>query len=170
MLLLRYGPHTKKTGRVVNLDLFVMTLSELIDTELPDMLVRLSNTEIHSSFKIPHLSFADDKRKSKVVELYLQQGGLPGVCFVRNDKMCEQMLLIQLETIINRDLRQVRRKTGISPITQKKILSALESVFMIRILMVERDYTGYAIQFEDQNSRVIFVTDSKEGELIDNGR
>ena len=116
---------------------------------------------------------------------YFRYGGLPGACFIRNDAIRTQKIRDQIETILNLDLRQVypttltlrelfgflealarrdgemiehatlKRETGISPITQKKLLFALESVFLIRILGCEGDFKGFSVLFEDQAEALV---------------
>jgi predicted AAA+ superfamily ATPase len=123
------------------------------------------------------------------IEQYDNHGGLPGTCFIRSEKLRTQKLLDQIETIVDRDLRQVhdttlvlpelmrllrelalrdgaplqhqqlRRATGISPITQKKLLFALEAVFIIRSVPIEGDYRGSAHFFEDQAEVAILARD-----------
>ena len=165
----------------MNLELLPMTLSELASHELPDLLHRFLKKETfsRSDFEIK-LSLSEFKKREKLIELYLMQGGLPGACFIRDPKLRAQKIIDQLETILNRDLREVqktsltlrellgfvrtlaqndgeilhyqelRRETGMTPLTQKRLLFALEAVFVIRPILLEGDYKGYCVYFEDQ--------------------
>ena len=45
--------------------------------------------------------------------------------------------------------QQLRRATGITPITQKKLLFALEATFIVRPVSIEGDFRGSALYFED---------------------
>jgi predicted AAA+ superfamily ATPase len=105
--------------------------------------------------------------KEKLIEQYLQNGGLPGVCFIRKEKLRTDKIIDQLRTILDRDLRQIyktkltfdelfhylsaiaslegtpydyqslKRLTGFSPITQKNLLYAFESIYLLRRLPIE---------------------------------
>lgn len=168
------------TGRIITADLIPLTLSELAQCELPNWIQELVNCKQITSVKFLKLSRAQFLKRKKTIDLYLTNGGLPGVCFIRDNKLRAQKLTSQLETILNRDLRQiyettlpivdilsflrslakkdgddiqyqqVKRETGISPITQKKLLFAMEATFIVRIIPLEGDYHGHAIYFEDQ--------------------
>lgn len=168
------------TGRIMNTELLPLTLSELDGIELPDLAIKLLQSK-----KLTHLSFnslsgQEHLRRTKLIQQYQSQGGLPGVCFIRNDKLRTQKIMDQLETILDRDTRQVhdttltlpelirfirqvaiqdgspiqfqnlRRATGITPNTQKKLLYALEATFILRHIPIEGDMNGSAIFFEDQ--------------------
>lgn len=117
---------------------------------------------------------------------YFERGGLPGVCFIREANLRHNKIDEQLKTILDRDLRQVypsslsmiqireflneladaqgfpinhmklRAKTGLSPITQKKLLYALESLFIIRILPTGGTARKYICYFEDQAEAAFF--------------
>jgi predicted AAA+ superfamily ATPase len=168
------------TGRISNVDLLPLTLSELNETELPSTLHKIiaAKSLLHLSLIKP-LAAIRSKREALAIK-YLDHGGLPGVCFIRNERVRKQRLQDQLETILNRDLRQIYnttlslntllkfiqalamsdgqilnhqalyRSTRLSPATQKKLLFALESIFILRQISVEGDTNGSAIIFEDQ--------------------
>jgi predicted AAA+ superfamily ATPase len=119
-------------------------------------------------------------QSSKEYKYYFEHGGLPGVCFINNKKMRELRIKEQLATILERDIRQVypttlpnvqifeflqfiakhqgrkfnhseaKKITGITTATQKKLLYALESVFLIRALKIQGSYSGYIYYLEDQ--------------------
>jgi predicted AAA+ superfamily ATPase len=156
-----------------------MTLSELDRGELPDMALRLLEAKRVQDVLAPELTNAKHAHRNKLMDQYGTHGGLPGACFIRNDRIRAQKIIAQLETILDRDLRQIhettltlpelmrfvrqlalrdgtsvqyqelRRVTGISPQTQKKLLYALEATFIIRHLPLEGDFQGSAIFFED---------------------
>lgn len=167
------------TGRIMTADLLPMTLSELDQGELPDLALRLLDANRVQDVLVPDLTAAKHAHRNKLIDQYETHGGLPGACFIRNDRIRAQKIIAQLETILDRDLRQIhettltlpelkrfvrqlavrdgtsiqyqdlRRATGITPLTQKKLLYALEATFIIRHLPLEGDFRGSAIFFED---------------------
>jgi predicted AAA+ superfamily ATPase len=173
------------TGRIISMDLLPLTLSELDEGALPDRVSALFQARRIEDVFQPKLSEREFSRRRHLMELYLTQGGLPGACFIRSDALRRQKLLSQLETILGRDLHQVvptsltppdilryvrelaledggtfqyqdlRRRTGITPATQKKLLYALEAVFVLRSIPIEGDSPGQAIWFEDQAEALV---------------
>lgn len=168
------------TGRIMNAELLPLTLSELDESDLPDLALRILQAKKMQDLRCTILQTKEYSRRMKLIQQYQSSGGLPGICFIRKDKLRAQKIMDQLETILNRDLRQIhettlalpellrfvrqlatfdgtsiqhqtlRRSTGISPETQKKLLFALEATFIIRHLPIEGDYHESAIFFEDQ--------------------
>lgn len=128
----------------------------------------------------PALSPSSFKRRARLIEQYLTQGGLPGICFIRDERLRTDKIREQLATLLDRDLRLVypstltlleiesfvralalqegmpvhhqhlRRSSGITPITQKKILQALEAIYLVRFIALEGDRQGIVPIFEDQ--------------------
>jgi len=120
------------------------------------------------------------RNQTKKVETYRTHGGLPGVCFIRKESLRNAKILDQLRTILDRDLRQIhptslsfdalfaylselalqegapyryqayKDKLGINPLTQQKLLYALESIFLIRRLPIEGDSKSFIVLLEDQ--------------------
>jgi predicted AAA+ superfamily ATPase len=156
------------TGRIQYLELLPMTVSEIHHHELPTVISELLNSRSFYSLesKLKTLSSLSHK-KFKSIHDYRMQGGLPGVCFMRDLKLRRATWENYLQTILDRDLRQVfpttlsfdrllefmeviaksqgepyryqtvREQTGLTPITQQKLLYALESVFLIRRMKIE---------------------------------
>lgn len=121
---------------------------------------------------------------SKEFAYYSQHGGLPGVCFIQNKKLRQLKIKEQISTLLERDIRQIypttlshlqildflqylakkqgqlfnysdaKKITGITASTQKKLLYALESIFLIRRLKSEGSYTGEIYYLEDQAESV----------------
>ena len=119
-------------------------------------------------------------RRWRDIESYLARGGLPGICFMREPQARKDAIASLLRTIIERDLPLVKRsllsptvllelarliakngwsplnmqaiksETGVAHETQKKILYAMESVFLLRTIMLEGDFKGPIHVFEDQ--------------------
>jgi predicted AAA+ superfamily ATPase len=122
----------------------------------------------------------------------LKNGGLPGVCFLRNDRLRSEQIRSQLQLILDRDIRLVyptslsfaqilefvtqlssaeggpvhssrlRKSTGITEVTQKKLLHALEAVFCIRLLPIEGDRRGVCVYFEDQAEQLSLLTEKPD--------
>ena len=119
-------------------------------------------------------------KKMKLIDQYLIHGGLPGVSFIRNDVMRNNKMDDQLRTLIDRDLRQIyptklgfdrlidfcgaiakregvsikyeeiKAETDLSAATQKSLILALESVFLIRKIPIEGGMKGFSLILEDQ--------------------
>jgi predicted AAA+ superfamily ATPase len=182
------------TGRIMTAELLPLTLSELDRADLPDWVPRMNKARRMGDLQMPSLPAKEHKRRTRMIEQYGSQGGLPGACFIRNARLRTQKLLDQLETILDRDLRQIhdttltlpelqrflrelaqrdgspvqhqalRRATGITPITQKKLLFALEATFVLRSVPVEGDYRSSALFFEDQAEVSILARDGQSDE------
>lgn len=168
------------TGRIVNVDMLPMALTELSEvdrTKVPLSLIAKENFTFEWENDIDRKALGN---RGKLFDQYYSQGGLPGICFLRNEKIRNERLREQLQLMLDRDLRLVypstipysqilsyvsqltamegqpiqptilRRITGISEVTQKRLLFALENIFIIRPLAVEGDRKGVAIYFEDQ--------------------
>lgn len=106
------------------------------------------------------------QRIKKAFETYLKSGGLPGICFIRSPDLKSNALSELHDLILARDLKlvsdvntsittikklmsyiakmtfepynasEVRRLLGLAPQTQKKLLYAMESIFLIRRIPV----------------------------------
>ena len=168
------------TGRLMTLDLLPMTLSELDGGELPTWLPRLLEARRIEGTWVSQLTEREYQRRMKLLQQYKDCGGLPGVCFIRDARFRSDKIMSQLDTILGRDLHQIRgttltlpellrfvrelakldgeplnyqalrRATGITPPTQKKLIYALEAVFLLRHLPIEGERPDSAIVFEDQ--------------------
>ena len=123
--------------------------------------------------------YKDTAYTQKFLEKYLVYGGLPGLCFVRNERIREEGLRALHRLILDRDLRlivetklsvetlerflrllalqawnpynasEIKRITRLSHQTQKSLLFALESIFLIRRIPLS-SRSGEIILFEDQ--------------------
>lgn len=169
------------TGRIVNLDLLPFTLTELMERPLSEHCkTALENSSLESLLDKLTLSAKEFKTRTNLMETYFSNGGLPGVCFIRNPKLRELRIDEQLRTLLDRDLRMIQkttllyqdiknvcqklarsqgtpieftslqRQTGISQPTLKKLLYSLEAIFLIRTLPIEGGRKGHVIYFEDQ--------------------
>lgn len=168
------------TGRIINLELLPLTISELAGRPLSQICQKIMAAD---SVDAAILSIGKNPEKlcpSKLVDLYMKSGGLPGVCFIRDKKLQELRLADYLNTILDRDLREVcqsklsysqildflsalakkqgqpidhtdlQRDTEISIPTQKKLLLAFEAVFLLRLLKIEGGRKGFICFLEDQ--------------------
>lgn len=114
------------------------------------------------------------------VEQFLAKGGLPGICFLRSAPLRTGKMRSHLKTVLDRDLRIVTRTTidyltlksfleeialqqgevfdlsraargaRIALNSARKLLSGLESVYLIRTLRKDGDTRGKIVYFEDQ--------------------
>ena len=167
-------------GRMVDCEMLPLILSELMASELPDTLPSIMGHEVFSESSLSLLRGSKEGgRVQKFLEKYLIYGGLPGLCFVHNDRIREEGLRSLHRLILDRDLRliietklsletlerflrliasqawnpynasEVRRVMGLSHQTQKNLLFALESIFLIRRIPLS-SRSGETILFEDQ--------------------
>lgn len=164
------------TGRILNLELFPMVLSELQERPLPHFLTRLLEGPVGMPERLPSALL-----KSRLAEAqrYLTHGGLPGVCFIRDDSLRALKIDEQLRTILDRDLRLLFKTSvgmaeltellralalsqgspiewkGLASITQistptlKKLVDAFESLFLIRRLPIQGGRKGLQVFLED---------------------
>jgi predicted AAA+ superfamily ATPase len=169
------------TGRIVNHELLPFTIGELNSFDVSDFLVQMISASNLDRFLEERAHELNSKKKlAKDVSVYFERGGLPGVCFIRNEKNRQLRILQQLETILDRDIRLVyptnlpysqildfvtelskiqgepihfsrlKKSTGITEITQKKLLNALEGVFLIRRIPYREGIKGHTLFLEDQ--------------------
>ena len=154
-------------GRIGVAELLPFSVSELQSRPLPDAVVQLLNCKIFSQDSLRCLlSLRAQRGIQKELLRYMEQGGLPGLCFLRSEELRKSALNQLHDLILSRDLRlvselktplstikkflgyiarnsfepynaaEVRRILGLAPQTQKVILHALESVFVIRRIPV----------------------------------
>jgi len=165
------------TGRIVALELLPLTLAEIKGRPLPNICERI--LKANSAAALASL----DKTSSTRVDFgrYLEEGGLPGICFFRDPHIRMARFEAHLDTLLNRDIRQVypttlpysslrallehlartqgrpfewaeaARASQISRITLKKVLFALEALFLTRTIP---DIDGHkpTIFLEDQGT------------------
>lgn len=168
------------TGRIMNLELLPFNISELEGLPLSALVSEIKETkDLESLIRQRPV----DKRRFQLIRKrldgFLKTGGLPGICFIRQPDLRERKIEDQLRTMLDRDLRLVRkfslpfpdlrrlveilaglqgtpmdytelkRRSGLSTPTIKKILFALESVFLIRTVLIEGSTKGHVCFFED---------------------
>jgi predicted AAA+ superfamily ATPase len=168
------------TGRIVNLELLPFTVSELEELPLSHFCSDLIESESVESSAIRQFKRTSELSKIHATsEKYFMQGGLPGICFIRDGQLREQKISEYLNTMLDRDLRMVKKinlplselkslvsalanmqgrpidytklknETGISTPTIKKIIYALEAIFILRIVPIQGSTKGYTVYFED---------------------
>lgn len=169
------------TGRIMGLELLPMTLTELDKSPLSESLQSLlTYKDLQLFVDQIHFSKSVFEKRRLLIEQYLDKGGLPGVCFIRDQKFRSSKIQEQLQTILDRDVRLVypttltlreietyiralaskegepirftllRKQIRLSEATQKKLLQAFEAVFLLRILPIEGTLKGLSPVFEDQ--------------------
>ena len=129
-------------------------------------------------------------RRTKAINKYLENGGLPGLFQIREPSTRKNLLRDLIETILDRDLRLVYRTSlpyqriydycvslaraplrivrpgtlsktlRITESTQQHLLHALESIFIVRRIPVEGDYKGDLFWFEEQTERTHFISEN----------
>ncbi len=167
-------------GRMAFFEMLPFSVSEIRSESLPEVLPKLLS---HKIFTTDSLSRLRSKREQSSVkkdfQIYLESGGLPGLCFIREKQHRVDSLSFLHDLIIDRDLRmvlatklpasaihrflewiaknswnqynfsEVRRELKLAPQTQKNLLYAMESVFLIRRLPFHGQ-KGETILLEDQ--------------------
>jgi len=167
------------TGRISTLELLPFSVRELMQQPLSDVCVRALEA-VNLSFLPRDLAQIPEFRKvGDQVDLSLERGGLPGVCFIREAKARTQRIEDQLRTILDRDLRmvkkilvplvdirnvlgalarmqgqaldmtQLKKETGVSVPTLKKLIAAFEATFLIRTVRIEGSTMRHTVYFED---------------------
>ncbi len=162
------------TGRVIAWELLPMDLSEIHSCPLPN---NLSKVLLSKSVQI-ELS-GSGAYSSRACERYFQQGGLPGMFAIRDEALLHQRFETQINTLLERDLKLIiqtsveyrqlrellvilaskigdplhletlRRETRISLPTLRKLLAALEAMFVLRLLPTEGTEKKPVDFFED---------------------
>jgi hypothetical protein len=127
----------------------------------------------------------------KHFDSYLTNGGLPGLCFIRIRKLQVNALNDLHDLILSRDLRlvsdlrislptikklltyisqnifqpyntsEVRRLLGLAPQTQRKLLEAMEAVFLIRRIQMSGKKKECFL-LEDQLEELVYSTHNAE--------
>ena len=150
-------------GRISNLELLPLTISEISARPLPETvpeLIRMKSFGPTSLASLPSANQITAARKD--FTKYLSHGGLPGMCFTREGRLRREQLTDLHNLILDRDLKmivdtrlsvgtlrsflqilarsalepynasEVKRLLGLANVTQRSLLYALESIFLIR--------------------------------------
>jgi predicted AAA+ superfamily ATPase len=166
------------TGRIVNVEVIPLTISELNGSPLTNFMDDLMNTETTAAMN--RLSKSYSSKKATAFAAYLEKGGLPGICFFRDASVRKDRFEAHIDTLLQRDLQLIiqttttsvqlkniarfiaenqgypfslqdaSRYSGISTITVKKLLIALEGLFLVRAIPCEGSVAKPSYYFEDQ--------------------
>lgn len=175
------------TGRIVNLELLPFALSELESRPINNTPLNLITRDF-SQFKASLNKKTIDSRHAALIN-YSQKGGLPGICFVRDEGVRANQLDTNLQTILDRDLRliyqtnlryttlhavlaylaslqggtvnlaDVSRKTRVSLPTLRHLMRAFENLFLIRMIPSMGGEKASVLFIEDQGE-ASFLNDS----------
>jgi len=175
------------TGRIVNWELLPMDLSEAHSAPLPNAIPRLLASK-DFNISLTQASYYSAKN----LTLALNQGGLPGVFAVRDESVRRQRFETQIETALERDLRllvqtnldfrklrnllsvlaarqtqpiefsEVSRTSRISVPALKRLISALEAMFIIRVVETEGSRKHPVLFFEDQGEASHLVGENRD--------
>ncbi len=165
------------TGRIHLLELHPMTISEAQEWSLPDYFGELEKG--YESFKRFAQSRMKNTSETTHDD-YLTKGGLPGICFFRDRSVRSIKMNSHLDTLLGRDLKlvsetnlslavvrellsfiaqeqgmpltltDISRRSQISKNALRKILDALESIFILRRLKPLGDGKKDSYYFVDQ--------------------
>ncbi len=168
------------TGRIVTLELLPFCLTEILGFSRATLPLKLLGLPRLSSTWENSLTRSELQTRNRSLKDYLGSGGLPGLFAMRNPRLRNERLRDQVELILDRDLKlvhptslpfsqmiefmrvlargeghpvhptRIRQETRISETTQKKLVEALESVFMVRQIPIEGQRKGVSVFFEDQ--------------------
>jgi len=189
-------------GRMAFVEMMPFSVTELLSKPLSDVVLKLFSHKQFSEDSIRCLNQTSQlKNLMKHFNNYLENGGLPGLCFVRSPQLQKNALFELHDLILSRDLSlvseirtpvtilkrliahiakcgfepyiasDVKRSIGLAPQTQKKILDAMESIFLIRRIPVplrkkeiilredqleERAYAGSSLSLSKRLETAVF--------------
>lgn len=165
------------TGRIHTLEMLPMSFAEAHRMPLGDLVQvgskKIEFIEKYVKTRLPSLSVSK-------INFYLEHGGLPGICFLREQGKRNAKLKNHIETLLQRDLQMIvetttpyenlrglliylaanqgqpvnlanaARSTQISQATLRKLIFAFESLFLIRRLNSFGDVAAPRFYLEDQ--------------------
>jgi predicted AAA+ superfamily ATPase len=150
------------TGRTTILELLPLTLSEQHGLPASDVVTRLIKTGGNSTALEKLSAQIRARFNQDDLDTYLDTGGLPGICFRRDKKIRNDQWNAHLDTLFGRDihllyateisiaklkslyqilsrtqgeplnLSHIARQVAVSSLTLKRLLSAMESLFLLR--------------------------------------
>ncbi|MBI4237268.1 MAG: ATP-binding protein [Deltaproteobacteria bacterium] len=176
----RHAIRESLTGRLVTQELLPFTIGEMAQEPLAGGLLRVigrsSLDQIGTQWVMPRALW---QRRTRDIALFIERGGLPGICMMRNAVMRQTKIGAQLQTLLDRDLRLIvptslsyqtvydvaayvathvgqpinwsdmQRAVHVTPPTLKKLLYALEAIFIVRTVPIEGSSSGQVYYFED---------------------
>lgn len=165
------------TGRMIMIELRPMTISEAAQKQLSDGCLRLLSTRNPNLDELfPKRSWQSEAQISRS----LLKGGLPGICFVREESILKQKFESLIDLILDRDLRllhdtqvplptlrlflrelahfqgkslevsELSRRTRLSRDTVRILIRACESMYLIRYYPSDEFSSKPWLYFEDQ--------------------
>lgn len=166
------------TGRIVNVEILPLNISEQDEAPLTDHLNKLLKIRDNASLDRWAAQVRNNTRDR--FHRYLKTGGLPGICFFRDSSLRGDRFNAHLDTLLNRDV-QLLIQTTLSPLqlrkaahhiaenqgnpislqslaraaqtstqTVKKLLIAFEGLFLIRPIPTEGTVSKTSYYLEDQ--------------------
>jgi predicted AAA+ superfamily ATPase len=179
-------------GRLAFLEMLPFSVTEIAKLPLSFSIPQLLQYREFSQDSLRALNFFKNSELiKKHFDTYLESGGLPGLCFIRESKLKRQSLNDLHDLILTRDLMlvaniatslstlkkwmsevarlgftpynasEIRRKLGLSPETQKRIIFGLESIFLIRRIPVP-ERKKEIILLEDQYEEYIYAGQTQD--------
>ncbi|MBI3534568.1 MAG: ATP-binding protein [Deltaproteobacteria bacterium] len=153
------------TGRILNLEILPMTIAEVYSRPLPSLVNQVLEVKHLEKFSPKKIDTEILTQRNEEFFHYIRRGGLPGICFGRNEAFRKIKFESHIETLLERDLRLLSattlplpvlkniletlstlqgqaldlaafsRKVRITPKTLNSLLQAFESMFLIRRLL-----------------------------------
>ncbi len=150
------------TGRIINVEVPPLGVSEILEINRPNFFSSLMSSDLTKTLKRQGTDLNQEIVRS--LDKFPRLGGLPGVCFVRDEKIRNAKFEAQIETLLDRDLRlivettlpfvtlrrvltelagrigeplntaEIQRRTRVSVNTLKRLLFAFEAMFLIQIV------------------------------------
>jgi len=165
------------TGRIFNLELLPLTITEAKGLPLNDIFawIRQPVGKIEAMVRVRRAAISE-----RELSEFTARGGLPGIAFVRDAAIRRAKLGAHLETLLERDIRllfpttlptarlrlllvalaqnqglpisasDLSRQVRVSAPTLKRLLSAFESLFLIRRVLPMGDRKRDTYYLEDQ--------------------
>ena len=177
-------------GRMGFVEMLPFSVTEILSEPLSEV---VSKVFYHKRFSQDSLRCLNPSKRSqslmKHFKIYLECGGMPGLCFIRSTQLQKNALNELHDLILSRDLAlvsdirtsvsvlkkllshiaknafepyvvtEVKKSIGLAPQTQKKILDAMESTFLIRRIPVPLRKKEI-ILLEDQLEELVYAGSS----------
>ncbi len=165
------------TGRILNFELLPLTLAEIKGLPVLNYFLLFKKSTDH----IKNELYSRQKKIPKIdFSRYLERGGMPGICFIRENPFRRAKLRTHLETLLQRDIRWIINTTApydsllalitylaekqgetfflkeaanasrLSQNTVKKIIEAFEGLFLIRKVIGVGHTSSPQYYLEDQ--------------------
>jgi predicted AAA+ superfamily ATPase len=167
------------TGRIVNITIPPLGSAEINQIARPEVIAKVMTGALKASANVLTDRTAGKPDIVGSVSRYASTGGLPGVCFIRDESVRASKFESQLETILERDLRliyettlpyvtlrqvlvelaanvgeplnisNIQRKTRVAANTLKKLVSAFNAMFLIELIPATNSSGQPTVYFVD---------------------